>query len=153
MPGTPKLTHVFDLDVLVGKPAEIGEMGTGIRRVIDILGGTLRGPGIAGTIRPGGADFQIIQASGLTKLHARYVIELDTGALAYVENDGIRFGPREALEKIRRGEPVDPELIYFRSAPRFETASSAHQWLMTSIFVATGVRHPDKISLSVFRVE
>jgi hypothetical protein len=37
---------------------------------------------------------------------------------AYVENTGLRFGPPEALERLRRGEPVDPALIYFRSAPR-----------------------------------
>ncbi|WP_163279680.1 DUF3237 family protein, partial [Enterobacter hormaechei] len=90
-------------------------------------GGTVEGAGIRGRVLPGGADFQVIRPSGLTELQARYVIETQDGALVYVENNGLRFGPPEALERIRRGEPVDPALIYFRSTPRFETAAPAYR--------------------------
>ncbi len=66
-----------------------------------------------------------MRSDGITDLHARYVIETEDRNLIYVENTGIRYGPPELMEKLRRGEPVDPALIYFRSSPRFETAAPA----------------------------
>lgn len=150
--GAPALVHVGDLAVIVGTPREVGETGAGQRRVIDILGGTVSGPRLSGRILPGGADYQVIRASGLTELHARYVVELDDGAVVYVENTGLRFGPAAALEKIRRGEPVDPALIYFRTVPRFETAAADYAWLGQHIFVASGIRRPDRVELSVYQV-
>ena len=151
MPLPIALEHVFDAHVSVARPLEFGDTGLGERRIIDIIGGTVSGPRLQGKVKPG-ADFQIIRPSGLTELHARYVIETNDGALIYVVNDGIRFGPRDALDSLKRGEPVDPALIYFRSVPRFETAAPACSWLMESIFVATGARRPDAVELSVYRI-
>jgi len=148
----PDLEHVFDLAVRVAPPLAIGDIGTGVRRVVDILGGDVVGPRLAGRIRPGGADFQILRPSGLAELHARYVIEAADGALVYVENTGIRFGPAAALERLNRGEPVDPGLIYFRSVPRFETAAPDLRWLTQHLFLASGIRRPDRVELAVFLV-
>lgn len=128
-------------------------MGLGQRRVIAIIGGTVSGALGPGRILPGGADYQIIRPDGLTELHARYLVELASGARVYVENTGLRFGPAEALERLRRGEPVDPALIYFRSAPRFETSAPELRWMQRHLFVATGARRPDRVELSVFKVE
>ncbi len=145
--------YVFSLTIAVGPPIEVGETVGGARRVIPILGGSLHGKTMSGHIfETGGADYQIVRADGLTELHARYAIEMADGARIYVENSGIRSGPREALEKIRRGEAVDPSLVYFRSAPRFETESPTYRWLTQSIFVARGARHPDRVEIDVFRV-
>lgn len=152
MAAPPNLEHVFDVAVQVAVPLAIGDIGTGVRRVVDILGGIVTGPRLTGTIRPGGADFQIIRPGGLAELHARYVIEASDGALVYVENTGIRTGPADALARLNRGEAVDPALIYFRSVPRFECAAPQHRWLMEHIFLATGVRRPDAVELSVFVV-
>ena len=148
----PGLEHVFDASIAVAVPLEVGETGLGQRRVIAITAGDVTGPRLSGRILPGGADFQVIRPGGLTELHARYVVETASGALVYVENTGIRFGPADALDRIRRGLPVDPGLIYFRSAPRFETAAPELAWLTTSLFVASGVREPERVILSVFRL-
>lgn len=148
----PVLEHAFDASIRVDAPTEVGETGWGQRRVIAILGGEVAGPRLSGRILPGGADFQVIRPGGLTELHARYVIEREDGGRVYVENTGLRFGPSEALERIRLGLPVDPGLIYFRSSPRFETAAPDLSWLTTSLFVATGARRPDRVELSVFRI-
>ena len=153
MVAPPVLTPVFDLVVQVAAPLVVGETGAGLRRIVDILGGTVSGPRLSGRIRPGGADFQIIRAGGLAELHARYVIECADGALVYVENTGIRGGPAEALARLNRGEPVDPALIYFRSVPRFETAAPGLRWLAEHVFLATGIRRPDAVELSVFAVD
>ena len=148
----PALSHVCDLSVAVAKPVSIGEVGTGERRIVEIIGGEVTGPRLHGRVLPGGADVQIIRPGGLTELAARYVIEAADGALIYVENLGLRSGPAEAMERLRRGEPVDPALIYFRATPRFETAAPAHRWLMQRMFLASGVRQPDRVVLSVFEV-
>ena len=151
-PKAPDLQFACRLDVEIAAPKEVGETGWGYRRIIDITGGRVSGPKLNGRIQPGGADFQIIRPGGLTELHARYSLELDDGALVYVENTGLRFGPAAELEKIRRGEAADPNLIYFRSAPRFETARADHRWLMEHIFVASGVRRPDGVEITIFQV-
>lgn len=148
----PELRPFARLSIAVASPIEVGDIGSGDRRLIAISGGSVEGAAIRGRVLPGGADFQVIRPSGLTELQARYVIETEDGALVYVENNGLRFGPPEALDRIRRGEPVDPALIYFRSTPRFETAAPAYRWLMHRLFVATGARHPDRVELAVFEV-
>ena len=143
---------VFRLSVDVAAPVTVGETGLGVRRQIAINGGTLKGPGMAGKILPGGADFQIIRPNGLIDLVARYVVAMDDGALIYVENTGIRTGPREALERLQRGEAVDPALIYFRTVPRFETGSETYRWMMHTLFVASAARHPAAVVIDVFKV-
>ena len=130
----------------------VGTTPQGLRRVVPINGGRVEGPRLTGRILPGGADFQVIRDDGLAELHARYVIEASSGALIYVENTGIRHGPREAIERLNRGEAVDPALIYFRTVPRFETAAPALAWLMRGIFICSGARHPDRVQLSYFHV-
>jgi hypothetical protein len=148
----PGLEHVADLAVEIGEPLEVGDIGIGERRVIPILGGTVAGPRLKGRIRPAGADFQIIRPNGVTELVARYVIEADCGALIYVENAGIRHGPPGLMAKLRRGESVDPRRIYFRTAPRFETASPEHEFLMRHVFIGSGARYPREVRLRIWLV-
>lgn len=151
---TPRLatTYVFSLSIQVGTPVVAGDFGHGTRRVIPVLGGTVAGEGMRGTIDPGGADFQIIRPDGFTELEAKYTFTLDDGAVIYIENIGIRFGPKHALDAIARGEAVDPALIYFRSVPRFETGHPAYRWLMHNLFIGVGARYPDRVDLAVHRV-
>jgi hypothetical protein len=144
--------YVFSLNIKVGAPVVAGDFGFGVRRVIPVLGGTVQGDGIRGTIHPGGADFQVIRPDGFTELEAKYTFALDDGAVIYIENIGIRFGPKEALDRIAKGEPVDPALIYFRSVPKFETGSAKYRWLMENLFVGVGSRHPDRVELDVHQV-
>jgi hypothetical protein len=138
--------HVFSLKIMVAAPIEAGDFGYGARRVIPILGGELVGEGLHGRIREGGADYQVIRPNGFTELEAKYAVEMDDGAVIYIDNVGVRFGPPEALAKIRRGEPVDPALIYFRSVPRFETGHPDYRWLMQSLFVA--ILRPARLRLT-----
>jgi hypothetical protein len=72
--------------------------------------------------------------------------------VVYVENKGIRFGPVELLQKLKRGEPVDPKLIYFRTVPKFETGHANYRWLMEYIFVASAARHADRVVIDVHMV-
>jgi hypothetical protein len=111
----PALTHVADLSIEVGAPVAVGETPEGLRRVVPILGGIVRGLRINGEILNLGADYQIIRADGFTTLDARYVARADDGALVYVVDTGVRHGPPAVMERITRGEPVDPGDVYFRT--------------------------------------
>jgi hypothetical protein len=42
----------------------------GERRIIDITGGTVRGPKLSGRILPGGADWQIVRSDGAADIQA-----------------------------------------------------------------------------------
>jgi hypothetical protein len=112
----------------------------------------VRGEGIKGTIFPAGADFQTIRPNGLTELEAKYAFELDDGAIVYIENTGIRSGSKELLDRIAKGETVDPASIYFRSVPKFETGAENYRWLMENLFVGVGARYPDRVEIDVHRV-
>jgi hypothetical protein len=148
----PTLSFLAHVVVEVGPPIVVGEAPEGLRRVVPILGGALRGPRLSGVILAAGADYQLLRPDGFTRLDARYVARLDDGGMVYIVNTGVRHGSGEAMAQIERGEPVDPEQIYFRTAPRFETTSPAHRWLTSALFVATGVRHLDRVELAIFEV-
>jgi hypothetical protein len=144
--------YVFSLAIRIGAPVVAGDLGHGVRRIIPILGGELHGEGLKGTIFPFGADFQTIRPNGFTEVEAKYAFQMDDGAVVYIENVGIRFGPKELLDRIAQGEAVDPALIYFRSVPKFETGAVKYRWLMENLFVGVGARHPDRVEIEVHQV-
>ena len=151
---TPQLEtkYVFTLTVRIGEVTSAGETGHGVRRIIPILGGEVRGDDINGKICAFGADFQIIRPNELIELEAKYAFETDDGATVYVENKGLRFGPVDLLLKLKRGEPVDPRLIYFRTVPKFETGHEKYRWLMENLFIGSAARHPDRVVIDVHQV-
>ena len=156
---TPQLEtrYVFTITAHIGDVTSAGEIGSGVRRIIPITGGEVQGvgldgKGISGKVCGFGADFQIIRPNELIELEAKYAFETDDGAIVYVENRGIRFGPLDLLAKLKRGEPVDPKLIYFRTHPRFETGHEKYRWLMQHIFVGSAARHADRVVIDVHQV-
>ena len=149
---TPELRLVTDLTATVTPPIDVGDTPRGRRRIIPISGGTIRGPRLNGRMLPGGADFQIWRSDGCNEIHARYVLESDTGVLIYVENTGLRHGPPEAMARLAQGEPVDPALIYFRTVARFETAAPELAWLTRGIFLCSGARYPERVVIRFFEV-
>jgi hypothetical protein len=144
--------YVFTITAQIGAVTTAGELGHGVRRIIPITGGEVRGENINGKVCAFGADFQIIRPNELIELEARYAFETDDGAVIYVENRGMRFGPVELLQKLKRGEPVDPKLIYFRTVPRFETGSEKYRWLMQNLFIGSAARHADRVVIDVHQV-
>ena len=152
MMGPLALAPFAEFRVLVGKPLKLGRAGFGEARIVPIEGGSVEGPGLSGGILPGGSDEQAIREDGLTRIHARYVIEAEGGALIKVDSRGVRSGPREAMLRLLNGEAVDPSLIYFVTAIRFETAAPALDHLNHRLYLARGVREPACVKLSVYEV-
>lgn len=149
----PDLTFAFEVRAQVGEPLEVGEVTHGRRRIIEILGGTFEGPEISGRVLPGGADWQIVQPDGFSELDTRYALETDDGEVVYVQNAGIRHAPPEVMQRLNAGEAVEPELVYFRTIPRFETSAPELQWLVRSVFIGIGERYPEDVVIRFWRVE
>ena len=130
----------------------LGRTPYGERRIIDIVGGTVRGAKLKGRILPGGADWQIVRGDGAADIQARYTIETDAGARILVKSDGLRHGPPEVLEQLARGDSVDPSLYYFRTVMRFETSDPAVDWLNRILALARGQRDARSVRLDVYEV-
>jgi hypothetical protein len=151
MTPTLQTKYVFTITARIAEVTSAGDVGHGVRRIIPIIGGEVRGQ-INGRVCPFGADFQIIRPNELIELEAKYALQTDDGAIVYVENKGIRFGPVDLLQKLKRGEPVDPKLIYCRTSPKFETGHENYRWLMENLFVASVARHADRVVIDVHQV-
>jgi len=149
----PCLEHVCDLAVTIAAPVEVGQTASGLRRMIPITGGLVRGPRLNGQVLAAGADFQLILGGGTqAHLDARYVIELDDGHRVFVQNRALRVTSLENSQRILRGEAVNPQEVYFRCQPQLEGTGSAWAWLAESQFIGTGRRAPDGVFLSFYRV-
>jgi hypothetical protein len=151
--AAPKLTFAFGLRAQVGPPVEVGEVAHGRRRIVPILGGTVRGPGFSAKVQPGGADWQMIQPDGFSELDTRYTLETESGEIVYVQNAGIRHAEPDVMKRLLAGEIVDPKLVYFRTVPKFETSAPALQWLPRSVFVGVGERFPSEVVVRFYRLE
>ena len=143
--NAPELRFAFQAEVQVGVPLDFGETQNGHRRVVPIQGGSVSGPRLQGRILPGGADWQILHPGGAASLDARYTIETDQGSLIYVVNRGLRHGTPEVVERLNRGERVDPGAYYFRSVAAFETSAEECVWLTRAIILGVGERCPDTV--------
>jgi hypothetical protein len=153
-PAPPTMTFAFELRAKVGDPVVIGEVPHGLRRIIAITGGTVRGPNVDAIVVPNsGADWQVIQPDGFSELDTRYTLRTAAGELIYVQNVGIRHAAPEVMQKLNAGQVVDPSLVYFRTVPKFETAAPALQWLTRSVFVGVGERTPNEVIIRFYRVE
>src|ERR1700756_4830176 len=141
--------YAFTITVEIAEVTTAGDIGHGVRRIIPITGGEVRGERVNGKALPFGADFQIIRPNELIHLEAKYAFETNDGAVVYVENKGIRCGPVDLLQKLKRGEPVDPRLIYFRTVPKFETGAEKYHWLMESLFIGSAAPHADRVVIDV----
>ncbi len=56
------------------------------------------------------------------------------------------------MEKLDKGEAVDPASYYFRMNPMFETSTPKYDWLNRIIAIGTGHRLPDGPIYSIFEV-
>jgi hypothetical protein len=152
MPPIVSDEPIFTVQAELAAILNLGRTPFGERRVIDILGGTVTGPKLKGRILPGGADWQIVRADGAAELQVRYTIETDAGARILVSSDGLRHGPPAVMERLSRGDSVDPALYYFRTVMRFETSDPTVDWLNRILALARGRREARSVRLDVYEV-
>ncbi|MBI5909939.1 MAG: DUF3237 domain-containing protein [Betaproteobacteria bacterium] len=143
---------IFTIHAELAPMLHFGRTPQGERRVIGILGGSVRGPKLQGRILPGGADWQVVRSDGAADIQARYIIESEAGAHILVSSEGLRHGPPAVMERLARGESVDPAHYYFRTVMRFETADPAVDWLNRVLALARGQREANAVRLEVYEV-
>ena len=93
-----------------------------------------------------------IQGDGSTTLDVRLVLKTRDDALITMTYRGLRHGPRSVIERIEKGEVVDPDSYYFRINPMFETASGNYDWINRVLAIGGGHRFADGPVYSVFEV-
>lgn len=125
-PPAPRLEFAFEELVTLSPAIVPGKTPYGSRNMIPITGGTFEGPGIKGTIVPGGWDWQLVRADGCVDVHADYMLKTDDGVVINVINDG-------ALCRGAAGQPLKPA----RTSPRFEAPLGKYEWLNQTAFVGT----------------
>jgi hypothetical protein len=149
----PPLKSLFRAQITLAPIRDLGHTPLGHRRIIEITGGSFSGDRLSGRVLPGGADWQILRADGSAYLDTRYTLETSDGALIYVQNKGYRHGPPGVLERLARGEDVDPALYYMRTSPWFETSADRYAWLNRTICVGSGRRRAAGVDIDFFTVE
>jgi hypothetical protein len=154
-PPTPALSFLarFTVD-LVAPVWELGETSDlGRRRIIPITGGRIEGPCLNGVILNNGADWQVVTHDGLALIETRYLLELDDGALCYLQTRGYRHGPPNVMAQVVAGEAVDPGLYYFRISLAFETASARYGFLNRTLCIGSAMRLGKAVVYDAYSVD
>jgi hypothetical protein len=131
---------------------EVGQTPVGQRRIAVLTGGSFAGPKLQGKVLPSGGDWIVVRPDGVVQLDVRAHLETDDGALIYMTYRGHRHGPKDVIDRLNRGEQVDPSAYYFRTTPYFETGAEKYAWLNRMCFVAKGHRLPEGPVYRVYTV-
>jgi Protein of unknown function (DUF3237) len=129
----------------------IGQTPNAFRRIGIIQGGSFEGERLSGEVVSGN-DWQAVRSDSCIKLDVRLVLKTTDGALIVMTYQCLRAGPPNVIEKLDKGEAVDPSSYYFRMNPMFETSAPKYDWMNRIIAIGTGHRLPDGPIYSVFEV-
>lgn len=143
--------HLFTMRLETLPILTIGQTPNGVRRIGLVKGGTIVGDRVRGKVLSGN-DWQLFRADGSLTLDVRLVFETDRGTPGTMTYRGLRRGPAEVIQRLERGEAVDPASYYFRIAPMFEVGDGDLDWLNGVQAVGVGHRFPDGPVYSVFEV-
>jgi Protein of unknown function (DUF3237) len=143
---------LFVMRLDVRKLLIVGATPGAYRRIGVVPGGSFEGERLSGEVLDGGSDWQTVRNDGSMTLNVRLVLKTRDDALIGMTYQGVRHGPPDVVERIERGEVVDPTSYYFRINPSFETAAAKYDWINRVVGVGIGHRSPDGPIYSVFEV-
>ncbi|MGC1347434.1 MAG: DUF3237 domain-containing protein [Methyloceanibacter sp.] len=143
---------LFVMRLDVRKLLIVGATPGAYRRIGVVPGGSFEGERLSGEVLDGGSDWQTVRNDGATTLNVRLVLKTMDDALICMTYHGVRHGPPDVVERIEKGEVVDPTSYYFRINPLFETAAAKYDWINRVVGVGLGHRSPDGPIYSVFEV-
>ncbi len=129
-----ELESEFLLELLLDVDTQID---AGHTRIAPVTGGTFSGPGIRGTVHPGGADW-ITRVSGQSSLDVRITLETDDSEMIYMSYTGIVWSGEDGL--------------YWRVRPIFQTASEKYDWLNHAVFIGKNKQVAGKVAYDIFRI-
>lgn len=152
----PKFEFAMAVTIRLKKRLETGPLPVGGRRLgVRIDGGSFEGPGIRGTVLPGGGEWPHVRDDDVFCFDARYHLQTDDGTIILLHNRGYRHATPEVMERLwalRPGDAVDPSEYYFRSTPTFEVAPGKYAWLSRHVFVGVGERNETGNTIRYFKV-
>lgn len=156
-PVPPALELLMRLNISVGAPQLVGESPQGSRKIIPIVGGSFssspeKNDGLTGEILPGGGDWLAIKPDGCAVIDARFTLQTSTGALIYVQDQGLRFGPADIMQQLAANKSVDPQQYFFRTTTRFETGGEQFSWLNRVLAVGSGMRDASGVTMNFYRI-
>jgi Protein of unknown function (DUF3237) len=122
------------------------------RRVGIVPSGTFAGERLSGKVLDGGSDWQSVRSDGSTTLDVRLVLRADDGTNILMSYRGVRHGASDVIQRLEKGEEVDPASYYFRINPIFEAPTGKYEWLNRVIAVGAGHRFTYGPVYSVFEI-
>ncbi|HLH32288.1 MAG TPA: DUF3237 domain-containing protein [Terriglobia bacterium] len=149
---TLSLAPLFVFQIEVKAPSIIGATPGYDRRIGEIAGGRFEGERLRGEFLTGGSDWQSLRADGATTINVRLVLKTDDGELIAMRYFGMRHGPKEVLDRLGRGEKVNPSEYYMRVSAYFETSSQKYAWMNRILAIAYGHRMAGGAIYNVFEV-
>lgn len=152
LPPPPALLPMTHIRCEVGALVTLGPAPLGERRYVPLLGGSVQGPELNGSIEAGGVDWQINRSDGALEIAAHYVIVTTDGARVEVQSNGLRHGPAEVLARLAAGEVVAPHEYFFRTLVRFTTGAPAWAHLNKVMAIAVGQRQAREVLLDIYRL-
>jgi Protein of unknown function (DUF3237) len=129
----------------------VGQTPNGFRRIGVVPGGTFEGERLSGEVVSGN-DWQTVRTDSCIKLDVRLLLKTTDGALIVMTYTCLRAGTPDVIEKLDKGEAVDPSSYYFRMSPIFETSAAQYDWINRIIAVGVGHRFADGPLYSIFEV-
>jgi hypothetical protein len=129
----------------------VGQTPNAFRRIGVVEGGSFEGDRLSGEVVSGN-DWQAVRTDSCIKLDVRLVLRTTDGALIVMTYQCLRAGPPSVIEKLDKGEAVDPASYYFRMSPLFETSAPKYDWMNRIIAVGIGHRLADGPIYSIFEV-
>lgn len=151
----PGFEYCFELRCTVEEAVSLGGQveGEGLH-FARVSGGTLQGPKLRGKVLASGGDWWV--GRGLTViLDARYVIEaeISRGAAGVeVINRGFWRTDEATFERLRLGEQISEQELYYRTAFQFHTEHPELRWLTESQFIGYARAEPGHVIIRVFRL-
>jgi hypothetical protein len=137
------------LDIQV---SSLGDTPYGHRRIFHFDGGSFEGPKLSGRVLPGGGGWSLIRRDDVMEVDVRVSLETIDKHQIYMAWKGLRHGPKEVMDRLYRGETVDPGSYYFRTTPYFETSSERYGWMNRICSIARGSLSAKARTLDVFEV-
>jgi hypothetical protein len=137
MAGLEKVC-IVQLD-LAAEGQDVGETPIGLRRVLEIVGGTVQGDRLAGVVLAGGGDWLLLGADGWGRLDVRMQWRMDDGPVIYVRAQGVVDFNERVLQAREAGESTAFEDQYYRTLMQMEAANDGpYAWVNRAVFITEG---------------
>ncbi|HVV38366.1 MAG TPA: DUF3237 domain-containing protein [Acidimicrobiales bacterium] len=123
--------HLFTFEAKVNSPPpQVIAAPNGMRVVVAVGEGTIRGARINGTVAPGsGGDFAVFRPDGSLRLDVRLVIVTDDEHRIYMTYNGV-------------GLPDGEGNLALKTAPTFEAPDGPYAWMNNVQAIGVGTSSP-----------